>query len=302
MSQVFIDDCYASTHQAQTDLQSFEDNFAALKSSFSGPNAPSNPIAGMWWLDTTAHILKQRNEVNNAWLSVWDMANNKPLLTNILVGDIPAAMKDAAAATPSLRTLGTTALKAAPGDDVRFTQHGMQHFISSGTFVVPADVVQVFITLVSGGGGGGGGAGGGGFAGGAGGGGGKCCFQFPITVTPLASYAITIGAGGAGGGAGGSNENGGAGGAGGATSFGALLSLSGSGSGNGGAGGPTDGGAADGGNSTFSGACGGGGGVAGGGVGGGGSNFGCGGGGGGGGTPNGGTGGVGKAGCLVVSW
>jgi len=43
MSQTFIDDCYASGHQAQTDLQSFEDNFAALKSSFPGANAPPDP-------------------------------------------------------------------------------------------------------------------------------------------------------------------------------------------------------------------------------------------------------------------
>jgi len=118
--QTYIDDCYAPGHQAQTDLQSFEDNFAALKSSFSGANAPSNPIAGMWWLDTTAHILKQRNEASNAWLSVWDMANNKPVLANIIVGDIPAAMKDPAAATAGLRTLGTGAQQAAPGNDSRF--------------------------------------------------------------------------------------------------------------------------------------------------------------------------------------
>lgn len=125
MSQVFTDDCYASTHQAQTDLQAFEDNFAALKSSFSGANAPSNPIAGMWWLDTTAHILKQRNEANSAWLSVWDMANNKPIIANlsneITVAMIDAAAKDAAAGTASLRTLGAGALQACAGTDARLS-------------------------------------------------------------------------------------------------------------------------------------------------------------------------------------
>jgi len=119
MSQTWIDDCYAADHQAAIDLQSFEDNFAALKSSFSGANAPSNPIAGMWWLDLTTHILKHRNEANNAWLSVWDMANNKPVIANLISADFAAALKDAAAETASLRSLGTGAQQAAAGNDSR---------------------------------------------------------------------------------------------------------------------------------------------------------------------------------------
>jgi len=125
MSQDFTDDCYAGGHQATTDLENFEKNFAALKSCFSGASAPNNPVAGMWWLDTTNHLLKIRNEANDAWFSVWDMANNKPVISN-LSNEITGAMisstvKDAAASTASLRTLGTTSTSACAGNDYRLS-------------------------------------------------------------------------------------------------------------------------------------------------------------------------------------
>ncbi len=116
MSQTYTDDCYSLGMQATTYLQAFEDNFAALKSAFSGATAPGNTVAGMWWYDTTAHILSVRNEDNSAWLSVWDLANNKPVMANIVPADFAAAMKDAAAGTASLRTLGTGATQAMPGN------------------------------------------------------------------------------------------------------------------------------------------------------------------------------------------
>ena len=97
---------------------------AALKSSFSGAEAPSNPIAGMWWFDTTANILKLRNEANNAWLSIWDFANNKPLVTNNVSADFGAALKDPAVGTAGLRTLGTGATAALAGNaDLNGTAH-----------------------------------------------------------------------------------------------------------------------------------------------------------------------------------
>jgi len=79
MSQTYTDNVYATDHAVQTDMQNVENNFAALKSAFSGATTPANTVAGMWWFDTTANILKLRNEANNAWLSVWDFANNRAL-------------------------------------------------------------------------------------------------------------------------------------------------------------------------------------------------------------------------------
>lgn len=84
MSQTFTDDCYAPGHQATTDLQSFEDNFAALKSAFSGTTAPSNLVAGMAWLDTTLALLKTRNSVNNAWNIVLNV-----VAAGLTAGDMP---------------------------------------------------------------------------------------------------------------------------------------------------------------------------------------------------------------------
>ena len=122
-AQTYVDDCYDSTHTATTDLAAMENNFAALKSAFSGATEPVNTVAGMWWFDTTANILKLRNEANNAWQSVWDFANNKPVITNlsneITDAMIATANKDGAAGTACMRTLGTTATSACAGNDPR---------------------------------------------------------------------------------------------------------------------------------------------------------------------------------------
>jgi hypothetical protein len=125
MSQTYTDNCFAPGNVGQTDLGHMEENFAALKSSFSGTTTPSNTVAGMLWLDTTANILKVRNKANNAWLSVWDIANNKPVITNlsaeITLAMMAAACRNAAAGTASLRTLSTTATTACAGNDSRLS-------------------------------------------------------------------------------------------------------------------------------------------------------------------------------------
>ena len=77
MSQTFNDAVPAITRDALSDLTAMRGNFAALKSCFSGPTAPPNPVAGMWWYDTTANMLKLRNEANSAWLDVYDFANQR---------------------------------------------------------------------------------------------------------------------------------------------------------------------------------------------------------------------------------
>ena len=66
MAQTYTDDTYASNHVGTTDLQNIENNFAALKSSFSGTAAPSNVVGGMPWHDSTAR--KVRNYANTSWL------------------------------------------------------------------------------------------------------------------------------------------------------------------------------------------------------------------------------------------
>lgn len=70
MGQTFTDDVFAGGHVASTDLQNIENNFATLKSMFSGTSQPSNAVAGMPWFDTTKKVMKQRNTANDGWLGL----------------------------------------------------------------------------------------------------------------------------------------------------------------------------------------------------------------------------------------
>ena len=70
MGQTFTDDCFASGHVAQTDMQNVETNFATLKSNFSGTASPANLVSGMQWFDTDVDLLYLRNAANDDWLSL----------------------------------------------------------------------------------------------------------------------------------------------------------------------------------------------------------------------------------------
>lgn len=72
MAQNYADDTYGDTHSYSTDLAQIENNFAAIKSTFSGASAPSNAVAGMLWMRTggTGDGLRVRDTANNAWHKV----------------------------------------------------------------------------------------------------------------------------------------------------------------------------------------------------------------------------------------
>jgi hypothetical protein len=108
---------------------------------------------------------------------------------------------------------------------VAFPNHGMQVFAASGTFTVPAGVTRIKVRVWGGGGGGGGalnnlcaaiGGSAGGYA------------EGTFSVTPGATYTVTIGGGGPAGATLGGNGS-----AGGTTGFGPLLSATGGGGGSG---------------------------------------------------------------------
>jgi hypothetical protein len=67
MTQNWTDDVFASSHNAQTDLQNMENNFQTLKSLFSGSSAPPNAVAGMPWFETDKDLLRVRNAANASW-------------------------------------------------------------------------------------------------------------------------------------------------------------------------------------------------------------------------------------------
>jgi len=123
MAQNFTDNVPNASHNWDDDLSKMADNFEALKSCFSGSSAPSDAVAGLLWVDTANHLIKVRNEANTAWLSVWDLANNKPVITNlsaeITLAMMAASCADPAAGTAGLRTLGTGATQACAGNDAR---------------------------------------------------------------------------------------------------------------------------------------------------------------------------------------
>jgi len=53
----------------------------AVASNSLGATEPTTTYAGMWWLDTTAGVLKQRNDTDTAWVG-WVSGINKNLLSN----------------------------------------------------------------------------------------------------------------------------------------------------------------------------------------------------------------------------
>jgi len=77
MAQDWTDDVYDGSHAIAVDMANIEKNFACLKSSFSGPTAPANPVTGMLWLDTNNKQLKVRNDANSAWVVIWDFTTGK---------------------------------------------------------------------------------------------------------------------------------------------------------------------------------------------------------------------------------
>ena len=79
MAQTYTTDCYASTQVGDTSLTNMENNFAALKSRFSGTSAPTNTVEFQAWGDTTNDVLKRRNAGNTAWLA--DLAGDNTLKT-----------------------------------------------------------------------------------------------------------------------------------------------------------------------------------------------------------------------------
>jgi hypothetical protein len=76
MTQTYVDNCFQSGNVGQTDLQNIENNFAAVKSNFSGASTPSNVVAGMTWFDVdsgTANegVLKLRDDGNASWFGLF---------------------------------------------------------------------------------------------------------------------------------------------------------------------------------------------------------------------------------------
>ena len=139
----------------------------------------------------SSHILRLENSI--AWYAVgwagWKISSNNEIIGAMCVD----ALKDPAAGTAGLRTLGTTSIKACAGNDSRLARRTYL-FTSNGNFT--AQVSHCFVQLIGGGGGGGGGADG---EGGGGGGGAGAMVEHQFQMTIGTTYNVVVGAGGPGG-------------------------------------------------------------------------------------------------------
>lgn len=79
MAQNWTDNMYELGHTLNTDMQNTENNFAVLKSLFSGAASPAGAVAGMPFFDTTNKVLKIRNQANSAWLGVMYGNSSTPI-------------------------------------------------------------------------------------------------------------------------------------------------------------------------------------------------------------------------------
>jgi hypothetical protein len=70
MSQLWDDNTYQKDHVGSEDLQQIENNFAALKSNFSGAAGPAEPTGGQRFFNTSSNNMKVRASDNLSWNTV----------------------------------------------------------------------------------------------------------------------------------------------------------------------------------------------------------------------------------------
>lgn len=76
MSQDWTEDVYdKDAYTAHVIMTNIELMFKTLKTTFSGTSAPADLFAGVIWLDTNNHLLRIRNEANDGWITILDLAN-----------------------------------------------------------------------------------------------------------------------------------------------------------------------------------------------------------------------------------
>ena len=137
------------------------DALGAIASTSSGASAPSAPYANQLWMDTTNHILKVRNEDNDAWISLATFDQTTDAVTyidgvelaKIIVSD--AAQTFTAAQRGAVATLSETATIAvdlALSNNFTVTLTGTATTVGAPTNAVAGQSGSIFIVQDSGGG------------------------------------------------------------------------------------------------------------------------------------------------------
>jgi len=120
MAQNYTPNCFNEDGIGFTDLQNMENNFAALRSSFSGSSSPSNPIAGHPWFDTSRKLLKVRSADNDEWFGIMQGDTSQKIWVyrdtaqdgwqiDTSIYDIALVLKDHGAGAGTYTTAGATA-------------------------------------------------------------------------------------------------------------------------------------------------------------------------------------------------
>src|SRR6056297_423411 len=65
------------------------DALAAIVSNNSNATEPTTTFANQWWYDSSNDILKIRNEVDTAWINVFDIDQSNGSFTTFGSGPIP---------------------------------------------------------------------------------------------------------------------------------------------------------------------------------------------------------------------
>ena len=130
------------------------DALGAIASTSSGASAPSVPYANQLWMDTTNHILKVRNEDNDAWISLATFDQTTDAVTyidsvelaKVIVSDavqtFTAAQRGAVA---TLSETATIAVDLALSNNFTVTLTGTATAVGAPTNAVAGQSGSIFI-------------------------------------------------------------------------------------------------------------------------------------------------------------
>jgi len=114
----------------------------ALVSNNSGATAPATTFAFMWWADTTAGILKQRNAANSAWIDVLTLSTGRP------TGAAASGLVTASGLTQTTaRMLGRTTASTGAVEEISI---GAGLTLAAGTLSVSGRVIAQIQTFQTG--------------------------------------------------------------------------------------------------------------------------------------------------------
>lgn len=127
--------------------------FQAAVECSSGATAPSTTFANMWWADTSAGLLKQRNQANTAWISKMSLTTGLIIGTDVaaynadtLFADVDDTLTAGFASTPvddGTKSSGTYTPSEAGG--------AFRYIVNGGAFTLapPSNNTALFVDITN---------------------------------------------------------------------------------------------------------------------------------------------------------